>query len=107
MKNFMDFITENQNTIFRYLVFNKYNIWTPEQQKNRYCDESVYLDFVYTFAKILDAYDTPNGLLIVFDILDPDDDWRRCHRQEYRLLSDIALECFDIDNIEDEDDTVQ
>ena len=102
MKNFIDFLTENWNTVFRFLVFNKFNIWTPEQQDNKYCDESIYIDDHYEFARITDAFDTPNGLMLEFDILDPAD-WERLHRKEYRLINDIALEQFDIDQ-KDEDE---
>ena len=36
----------------------------------KYCDESVYLDTHYTFAKITNAINTPNGLMLEFDIVD-------------------------------------
>ena len=103
MKNFTDFIAENKDTIFRYLVLNKYSIWTPEQQEKKYCDESVYIDDHYEYAKITDVIETPKGLILELDIYDPDDR-ERLHRKDYRPISDITLERFDIDNngVEDE-----
>ena len=65
----------------------------------KYCDESVYLDTHYEFAKIIDAIDTPNGLMLEFDIVD-EDDFTSYNRKEYRLLSDIELSKFDVDNKE-------
>lgn len=103
MKNFIDFIEENKDTIFRYLVLNKYNIWTPIQQEKKYCDESVYMDDHYEFAKITDVIETPKGLMLELDIYDPDD-WERLHRKDYRMISDITLERFDIDNVEEKDE---
>ena len=106
MKNITDFIEENKDTIFRYLVYNKFNIWTPEQFEKKYCDESVYLDDHYEFAKITDVFGTPdNEVMLELDKVDPTD-WERLHHKEYRLLNDIALERFDIDNNEEEDDTI-
>ena len=103
MKSITDFIEENQDTIFRFLVYNKFNIWTPEQQENKYCDESIYTDNHYDFAKITNVINTPNGAMLELDIIDPAD-WTRLNRKEYRLLNDITLERFDIDNGEEEDE---
>ena len=65
----------------------------------KYCDESVYLDTYYTFAKITDAINTPNGLMLEFDIVD-DCDFEPYGHKEYKLLNDISLEVFRIDNDE-------
>lgn len=99
MKNIIEFLEENKNTIFRYLAYNKFGIWTPEQMSKKYCDESVYLDTHYTFAKITDAINTPNGLMLEFDIID-DYDFEPYGHKEYKLLNDISLEVFRIDNDE-------
>ena len=66
---------------------------------SKYCDESVYLDTHYKFAKITDAINTPNGLMFEFDIID-DYDFEPYGHKEYKLLSDISLEVFKIDNDE-------
>ena len=98
MKNITEFLEENKDTIFRYVTFNKFGIWTPEQMSEKYCDESVYLDPHYTFAKITDAINTPNGLMLEFDIVD-DHDFEPYGHKEYKLLSDIELSEFHIDNL--------
>ena len=106
MKNITEFLEENKDTIFRYITFNKFSIWTPEQMSKKYVDESVYLDTHYEFAKITDAIDTPNGLMLEFDIVD-DYDFEPYGHKEYKLLNDIELSVFDIDNqeeFEDEDE---
>ena len=103
MKDITQFLQENRDTIFRYLVYNKFNIWTPEQIEKKYCDESVYLDTHYEFAKITDAIETPNGLMLELDIYDPDDR-ERLHRKDYKMIDDITLERFDIDNVGEEDE---
>lgn len=107
MKNITEFLEENKDTIFRYLTFNKFNIWTPEQVSKKYCDESVYLDTHYEFAKITDAIDTPNGLMLELTLVDPDDMLVNRGDKEYKLLNDIELSVFNIDNqeeFEDEDE---
>ena len=65
----------------------------------KYCDESVYLDTHYEFAQITNAIDTPNGLMLEFDIVD-DYNFEPYGRKEYKLLSDINLEVFRVDNNE-------
>ena len=98
MKGIVDFLEENRNTIFRYLTYNRFNIWTPKQQEKKYCDESVYLDDHYEFAKINDIIITPNNeLLIEFDIID-EGDHTLIGRKEYKYLKDIELYQFDYDN---------
>ena len=100
MKSIIDFLAENTDTVFRYVTYNKFNIWTPEQKKECYVDESVYLDTHYTFAKILNIYDTPNGAMIEFDVVDDCEDYHSIGRREYKLLNDIELTQFKIDNEE-------
>lgn len=99
MQNITEFLEENKDTIFRYLTFNKFGIWTPKQMTEKYCDESVYLDTHYEFAKITNAIDTPNGLMLEFDIVD-DCDFEPYGHKEYKLLNDISLEVFKCDNDE-------
>ena len=101
MKNITDFLKENKDTIFRYLVLNKYNIWTPEQQEKKYCDESIYTNIHYEFAKITDAINTPDGLLLELTQVDPDNPVTKYHI-EYKLLKDIELSKFDVDNQKEE-----
>ena len=98
----MEFLEDNKDTIFRYLVYNKHNIWTPEQIEKKYCDESIYLSDHYEFAKITDAIDTPDGLLLELTQIDPDD--LTVYHIEYRLLKDIELSRFDIDNQEESEE---
>ena len=100
MKNITQFLQENQDTIFRYLVYNKYNIWTPEQIEKKYCDESIYIDDHYEYAKITDAIETSSGILLELSIVDPDNHTYYNYK-DYKLLSDISLERFDIDNQEE------
>jgi len=97
MKDIMEFVKANPNTVFRFLVYNKFNIWTPEQQANKYIDECIYTDTHYSFAKITDCISTPEGVLLELSILD-EDDFTYINRKEYRLLKDIILDKFDIDN---------
>jgi len=101
MKSITTFINENKDTVFRFLTYNKHNIWTPEQSFNRYTDESVYLDTHYEFAKITDAIDTPDGLMLELTLVDSDDPIVNRGRKEYKLLNDIELSYFDIDNQEE------
>ena len=106
-KDFIEFLNTKKDTIFRYLVYNKYNIWTPERQNEKYIDETIFIESEYTFGKITNAYDVRNNILLEFDTYDPYD-WRKIGRKEYRLLGDIQLEEFNIDNpgTEEEDDTI-
>ena len=101
MKNITEFIEKNKDIIFRFLVYNKHNIWTPEQVSHEYCDESVYLDTHCEFAKITDAINTPDGLMLELTLADPDDPIVNRGHKEYRLLNDIELSYFDIDNQEE------
>ena len=98
MKNITTFIEDNKDTIFRFLTYNKFNIWTPEQVDNKYCDENVYLDTHYEFAKITDAIDTPDGIMLELTLVDPDDPIVNRGHKEYKLLNDIELSRFECDN---------
>ena len=100
MKSITTFIEENKDTVFRFLTYNKYNIWTPEQVSHKYCDESVYLDTHYQFAKLTDAVSIPGNVLLELEIVD-EDDYTSYNRKEYRLLSDIELSMFEVDNKEE------
>ena len=100
MKNITTFIEENKDTVFRFLTYNKHNIWTPEQVANKYCDESVYLDTHYEFAKITDAIGIPGDIILEFEIVD-ENDYTSYNRKEYRLLGDIELSMFEVDNKEE------
>ena len=91
------FLEENKDTIFRFLTYNKFNIYTPEQVANKYCDESIYVDDHYEFAKITDAWDTPNGVLLELSLID-ESNMTTYGRKDYKLLNDIELSKFDIDN---------
>ena len=103
MKNITEFVKENTGVIFRFLEYNKFNIWTPEQQANKYRDEEIYLSTHYNFAKITDVIDTPNGALLELEIVD-ENDFSSYNHKVYKLLNDICLEKFDIDNQEEEDE---
>ena len=73
----------------------------------KYCDENVYLDDHFEFAQITDAIDTPDGLMLELTLVDPDDMLVNRGHKEYKLLKDIELSVFDIDNqeeFEDEDE---
>ena len=100
MKDITEFLEENKNTIFRFLTYNKHNIWTPEQMSKKYCDESVYLDTHYQFAKITDVIDVAGDTMLELEIVD-EDDFTSYNRKEYRLLSDIELSMFEVDNKEE------
>lgn len=97
MKNITQFLEENKDTVFRFLTYNKHSIWTPEQQFHKYCDESVFLDTHYEFAKITDVIDTPDGVMLELELVDEDDFTSYGHK-EYRLLEEIQLSKFDVDN---------
>lgn len=106
MKTFMAFLEEKKDKIFRFLEYNKFNIWTPGQHHKMYCDESVYICNHYDFAKITNAWDTPNGLLLELDLIDGDD-FTSYNHKVYKLLTGICLEEFDMDNDRDKDDAIQ
>ena len=99
MKSITEFIEENKDTIFRFLTYNKHNIWTPEQVSHEYCDESVYLDTHYQFAKITDVISIPGGVVLELEIVD-EEDYTSYNRKEYRLLGDIELSKFKCDQEE-------
>ena len=91
MQSITEFLEDNKDTIIRFLTYNKFNIWTPEQISNKYCDESVYLDTHYQFAKITNAINIPNNdVILELEIVD-ENDFTSYNRKEYRLLSDIEL----------------
>ena len=100
MKNITEFLEDNKDTIFRFLTYNKHNIWTPEQIAHEYCDESVFLDTHYQFAKITDAITVPGNIMLEFEIVD-ENDYTSYNRKEYRLLTDIELSMFEVDNREE------
>jgi len=100
MKNITEFLTEHKDTVFRFLTYNVHSIWTPNQQFNKYIDDSIYTDTHYSFAKITDAIDTPDGVLLELDMVD-EDDFISYNRKEYRLLGDIELSMFECDNQEE------
>lgn len=101
MKNITEFLEENKDTIFRFVTYNKHNIWTPEQVANKYCDESVYLDTHYDFAKITDVICLPNNeIMLEFELVD-EHDYSSYNHKEYRLLGDIELSMFGCDNQEE------
>ena len=90
------FLEENKDTIFRFLTYNKFNIYTPEQVANKYCDESIYVDDNYEFDKITDAWDTPNGVLLELSLIDESNMATYGHK-DYKLLNDIELSKFEYD----------
>ena len=97
MQSITEFLEDNKDTIFRFVTYNKFNIWTPEQVANKYCDEGVYLDTHYQFAKITNAISVPNNdVMLEFEIVD-EKDFTSYNRKEYRLLSDIELSKFKCD----------
>ena len=99
MQNITEFLEDNKDTIFRFLTYNKFNIWTPEQVEHKYCDESVYLDTHYQFAKITNAISVPGNIILELEIVD-EDDHTSYNRKEYRLLGDIELAKFKCDQEE-------
>lgn len=99
MQSITEFLEDNKDTIFRFVTYNKFNIWTPEQVANKYCDEGIYLDTHYQFAKITNAINTPNGLMLELDLVD-EYDFEPYGHKEYKLLNDISLEVFRVDNDE-------
>lgn len=98
-----EFVEWNRNTIFRFVEYNKFNIWTPLQQEQKYVDESAWLETHYRFCKIKSAITTPMGVVLELDMVD-EDDFEPYGHTMFKLLNDISLEKFDIDNNKEEDE---
>lgn len=91
------------NDVIRYCKYNKFNIWTPEQQEKKYIDESIYEDTHYTFGRVVNAWDTNKGILLKIEECDNEYPYESYERSEYIYLNDINLVKFDYDQKEHED----
>lgn len=81
---------------FRLLEYRRPGDWTPYEIEKKYIDESHYKDNHYTFIKIKEAIELPNGDFLIgyIDVSDVEDFWDfddEKERVNYRKLSEIEL----------------
>lgn len=93
-----------EGQVFRYLTYKKN--WTPYEMDKKYSDESEFEEGgYYRFAYITNVIEIPGDVLIEFTELSQGDfegQFEDAGFKQYRRLSEIKLERFDIDNGEGE-----
>ncbi len=99
-------IQAQEGQVFRLLTYKK--VWTPYEMDKKYSDESIFEEGgYYVFVYITNAIETPEGTLLELSEVEQDYDngtWKDNHIKHYRLLKDIKLTKYDIDNEEIEED---
>lgn len=93
MKSLEEWLDDNKNTIFRFLVYKK--VFTPYEQDKKFSDESMYEDGgFYKFGQITDIIKIPNDILLEMKILIDYDEFgpfTDINQTQYYKLSEIRL----------------
>ena len=94
MQNFEGFLNEcGKNRIFRMWELRRVGDWTPLEMEEKYIDQSQYKDEKCSFIQIREAYELPDGdvLLGVSILYDWEDAWKKDAPIEYKKLSQIEI----------------
>ena len=87
--------------IFRMLEYKK--LFTPYEQEQKFSDESEFKDTHYTFIKIVECFELPNGEVMIGyrEIIEWADLENEPDKIDYRNLKDIQLSYFTQDQNEE------
>lgn len=102
-------IQSQEGQVFRLLTYKK--VWTPYEMENKFMDESEYENGgYYKYVYITNAIETPEGTLLELSEVEEAEEgydnclWEDCHIKHYKLLKDIELVKYDVDNTEIRED---
>ena len=95
---FEDFVRHHRDTIFRYWIYRR--MFTPDEQSNKYTDESMFEDSFCTTGYIQECIKLPDGDILLGLVSSEDVDLEVTQHVQYCKLSEIRLERYDGDQYE-------
>ena len=99
--NFLDFMHDNKNTVFRYWIYRRQ--YTPYEQDQKFTDESVFEDIFCKQAYIRQCIFLPDGDILI-GFVDADINSYDDKTMQYCKLSEIRLESYSVDQEDEEEE---